>query len=57
MCKYTGATGIKILGEQELEIDHQSQPYGNIEIVNVYDKDAVINFVFNKYVSLKTDCD
>lgn len=57
ICKYTGATGIKILGEQEPEIDHQSQPYGNIEIVNVYDEDAVINFVFNKYVSLKTDCD
>lgn len=57
ICKYTGATGIKILGEQEPEIDHQSQPCGNIEIVNVYDEDAVINFVFNKYVSLKTDCD
>lgn len=57
VCKYTGATGIKILGKQEPEIDHRSQPYGNIEIVNVYDEDAVINFVFNKYVSLKTDCD
>lgn len=56
VCKYTGATGIKILGKQEPEIDHQSQPYGDIEIINVYDEDAVINFVFNKYVSLKTDC-
>lgn len=57
ICKYTGAKGIKILGEQEPEIDHQSQPYDGIEIINVYDEDAVINFVFNKYVSLKTDCD
>lgn len=57
VCKYTGATGIKILGEQEPEIDHQSQPYSGIEIIDVYDEDAVINFVFNRYVSLKTDCD
>ena len=57
VCKYTGATGIKILGNQEPAIDHQSLPYNNIEIINVYDEDAVINFVFNKYVSLKTDCD
>lgn len=57
VCKYTGATGIKILGKQEPEIDHQSQPYGDIKIINVYDEDAVINFVFNKYVSLKTYCD
>ena len=57
VCKYTGATGIKILGKQEPEIDPQSQPYSEIEIINVYDEDAVINFVFNKYVSLKTDCD
>ena len=55
ICKYTGATEIKIIGEQEPEIDHQSQPYDGIEIINVYDK--VINFVFNKYVLLKTDCD
>ncbi len=57
ICKYTGATGIKIIGEQEPEIDHQSQPYDGIEIINVYDDDKVINFVFNKYVLLKTDCD
>lgn len=57
ICKYTGATGIKILGKQEPEIDHQSQPYSRIEIIDIYDEDAVINFVFNKYVSLKTDCD
>lgn len=57
VCKYAGATGIKILGEQEPEIDHQSQPYSGIEIIDIYDREAIINFVFNKYVSLKTDCD
>lgn len=57
VCKYSGATGIKILGEQDPDIDHQSQPYSEISIIDVYDEDAIINFVFNKYVSLKTDCD
>lgn len=57
VCKYTGAKGIKIIGKEEPEIDHQSQPYDGIEIINTYDEDAIINFIFNKYVSLKTDCD
>ena len=48
---------IKILGKVEPYIDHQSIPSYDIEIINTYDKDAVINFVFNKNVSLKTDCD
>lgn len=48
ICKYTGTTKVEILGEQEPEIDHQSKSY---------DEDVIINFVFNKYVSLKTDCD
>lgn len=57
VCKYTGATGIKILGEVEPSIDHQSIPYDGIEIIDVYDEDQIINFIFNKYVSIKTDCD
>ncbi len=57
ICEYTGAKGIKILGKVEPYIDHQSIPDYDIEIINAYDKDAVINFVFNKNVSLKTDCD
>lgn len=57
ICEYTGAKGIKINPKNEPEIDHQSQPYYGIEIVNVYNKDEIINFVFNKYISLKTDCD
>lgn len=57
VCKYTGASGIKILGKQEACIDHQSQPYGCIEIIDSYDEEAVIDFVFNKYISLRTDCD
>ena len=57
ICKYTGATGIKIINKNEPYIDHQSIPYYDIELVNVYDEEAVINFVFNKFISLKTDSD
>ena len=58
ICKYTGAEGIKILCKKEPYIDHQSVPdYGDINIINMYDDDAIIDFVFNKYIALKTDCD
>ena len=57
ICEYTGAKGIKIHPYIDGYIDHQSAPYNSIEIINIWDKDAVIDFVFNKYVSLKTDCD
>lgn len=56
--EYTGCVGIIIDGLEEPAIDHQSIPYdGDINIINIYDKDAVIDFVFNKYVGLKTDRD
>lgn len=57
VCKYTGATGIIIGTKIKPDIDHESIPYTNIEIINAYDEDEVIDFVFNKYVALKTDCD
>ena len=58
VCDYTGAFGIKIIGdENKAYIDHQSIPYDGIDIVNTYDEDEVKNFIFNKYISLKTDCD
>ena len=57
ICNYTGAKGIKILGYVEAELDHQSVPYGSIEIINTYDEEEVVNFVFNKNIWLKTSCD
>ena len=60
VCKYADATKIKIVGdpEEDAYIDHQSQPYyGDIEIVNVYDEDELINYIFNEDIYLKTDCD
>lgn len=57
VCKYAGAQGIKLLCQTEPEIDHQSQPYSGIEIINVFSDEEILDFVFNKYVILKTDCD
>lgn len=56
---YCGCDGIEIDMNYGVDpyIDHQSIPYGGIEIIDVYDEDSVIDFVFNKYISLKTDCD
>ena len=57
ICDYAGASGIVIEGIHEPELDSQSIPYGYIEIINIYDEDAAVNFVFNKYISLKTESD
>lgn len=58
ICQYTGASGVKVIGNEDPYIDHQSVPdYGNIGIVDIWDKDQVLGFIFNKYVSLQTDCD
>jgi hypothetical protein len=57
VCKYTGADGIKILGDVYPEIDHQSIPDYYIQIINTEDDDAIINFVFNKNIVLKTMSD
>ncbi len=54
---YTGCAGIIIDNQCEPYIDHQSIPYDSIEIINVYNRDEIINFVFNKYISLKTTSD
>lgn len=58
ICEYSGASGIHIRDKEEPEIDHQSIPgIYHDNIVDFYDKDAVINFVFNKYIWLHTTCD
>lgn len=55
--EYTGCSGIEVYGESKAYIDHQSVPEYSIEIINTYDKDEIIGFIFNKYVGLKTRCD
>ena len=53
ICEYTGANDIVVVGETLPHIDHQSQ-YDCV--IRLY-KDEIINFVFNKFITLKTDCD
>ena len=42
-------------------LDHQSCPYGLWDtegfIINFYDTDMLVNFIFNPYLWLQTDCD
>lgn len=59
VCEYTGAEKLRISNVNDYPgIDHQMQPYGVDDcIVNLYSQQAIIDFVFNKYVSLVTDCD
>ena len=42
-------------------LDHQSMPYGKYDaencIVDLYDTEQLINFIFNPYLWLHTDCD
>lgn len=57
ICKYAGATRIRILGKQKPEIECQSIPEEKIKIIDTLVDDTLIDFVFNKYVSLKTDMD
>lgn len=55
--KYTNCNGIIIDNKNKPYIDHQSIPYDGIDIINIYDEDAIINFVFNKYIRLQTTSD
>lgn len=54
ICEYTGANDIVVIGETNAYIDHQS---ADDCVINMWYPDEIINFVFNKYVALKTDCD
>ena len=53
VCEYTGANDIVIVGEAQPYIDHQS---ADDCVIRLY-KDEIINFVFNKFITLKTDRD
>lgn len=57
VCAYTGAKGIRIVDDFEPDIDHQMQPEYELNLVNEWDSDSIVNFVFNQYVGLHTDCD
>ena len=48
---------IKILENNEPEINHQEQPEYEMNLVNEYDPDSINSFIFNKYIKLKTESD
>jgi len=58
VCKYTGASRIVVSDAIEPELNHQLIPdFGDIDLLNTWNEDEVINFVFNKNVSLLLDRD
>lgn len=51
-------TGIKIVDDgSEPDIDHQSIPYGYVDFINLWNHEAVQNFIFNNDILLETGCD
>ena len=56
VCPYIGAhvLGIRIAKSsmREPEIDHQSMPEGDVNLVNIYSKSDVQNFIFNPKIGL-----
>lgn len=48
---------IEITHPERAAIDHQSIPYGEIEIVNVYDEEALKNFLFCDDIVIEFDID
>ena len=54
--EYCSCKGIQIIGDEGY-IDHQSVPDYDMDIINVYSDDEIIDFVFNRYIRLKTSCD
>lgn len=49
--------GIKVDNLEKAEIDHQSIPEYDVPFVNVWNEKSIQEFIFNSYISLKTDCD
>lgn len=56
ICDYTGAAGLEVSDIYGGYLDHQLIPYGSIDFID-FDKDSIINFIFNKNISLKIDRD
>lgn len=54
ICKYANADDIILTNINDAYIDHQSVPYDTGDlIINIYDEDSIINFIFNKYITVK----
>lgn len=54
ICTYANASDIVLTGVGDAYIDHQSLPRDDSDlIINVYDEETIIDFIFNKYVTVK----
>lgn len=54
ICKYAKADDIILTNIDDAYIDHQSAPYDRDDlIINIYDEDSIIDFIFNKYITIK----
>ena len=54
ICKYADADDIILTNIDGAYIDHQSAPYDTSDlIINIYDEDSIIDFIFNKYITVK----
>lgn len=54
ICEYANIDDIILTNIDDAYIDHQSAPddTGDL-IINIYDEDSIINFIFNKYITIK----
>ena len=57
ICEYTGARGVRVLGNVDPAINHQAQPEYEPKFCNYWDEESVINFIFNKYIGIKMSHD
>lgn len=62
VCEYTGAAGIELYIPRGTDpgFDHQTIPEYSDDMngfCNVWDKESIQNFVFNRYISFTTGCD
>ena len=55
--EYCNCSGIIVNIDEEGGFDHQTSPYESGCIINLYDEEEIKNFIFNKYISLKTAWD
>ena len=54
---YCNCSGITVIINEEGGFDHQTSPYESDCIIDFYNSEIIKNFIFNKYISLKTSWD
>lgn len=55
--EYCNCSGVIVNIDEEGGLDHQTSPHESECIINLYDEEEIKNFIFNKYISLKTAWD